>query len=80
MCPSTRDVFSGPCPFTVFIVDVTAMFIVLAFIYVLQLMRGILNLCDELNIWFQLMRVVFTAVNFDLTVVALGKFGSEIFP
>ena len=31
------------------------MFIVPAFIYVLQLMRGILNLCDELNIWFQLM-------------------------
>lgn len=48
-CAPVPDVSSGPCPFTVVIVDVTAMFIVLAFIYVLQLMRGILNLCDELN-------------------------------
>ena len=55
VCPSTRDVFSGPYLFAVFIVDVTAMFIVPAFIYVLQLMHGIQNLCDELNIWFQLM-------------------------
>ena len=33
MRPSTRDVFSGPCPFAVFIVNVIAMFIC-----VLQLM------------------------------------------
>ena len=64
MCSNSRDIFSGPYLFAVFIVDITAMFIVPAFIYVLQLMRGILKLCDELNIWFQLMRVVFTAVNF----------------
>ena len=30
------------------------MFIVPTFIYVLQLMRGILNLCDELNVWFSI--------------------------
>ena len=35
VCPSTRDVFSGPCPFAVFIVDVTAVFIIPVFIYVL---------------------------------------------
>ena len=41
------DVFSRPCPFTVFIVDITAMFIVPAFIYALQLMRRTLSLCYE---------------------------------
>ena len=58
MYPSTRDILSGPRPVTIFILDVTTVFVLATFIYV----RDTLSLYDESIIWLLLMCVVFVVV------------------
>ena len=68
MSPSTRDVFPGPCPFTVSILDVTAMLVVPTFIFELPLVRVSLKLCVELYKFdFSLWEWFLLLVIFDLT-------------
>ena len=60
--PFTRDILSGPHPVTVFILDVTTVFVLCSIYLCVWLMRDTLSLYDESIIWLLLMCVVFVVV------------------